>query len=194
MIVRKLMTGALRDRVEIDKTRTKGTNAIVTFGTLSDAIKKNYKIVSEGEVESIGGYLNKFFVKLVNLFPEYMGNISKEERDLMREKDDLTLELLMFHGYVAVSSRLYGKEDWESKLSKLKSIIQIGQWRGVILQSDCPIWDRIFTGGDTKKIVSGSSTVAYVSKTMADYIEFGIDHAVRNIKEDDQKKLEKLNK
>ena len=193
MIVRKLMNSSLRDRVEVDKTRTKGTNNIVTFGTLSDSIKKNYKLISEDDVELIGNYLVKFFSKLINLFPEYFGNIPKEDRDLMRIRD-LTLELLMFHGYVAISSRLYGKEDWESKLSKIKSIIQIGQWRGTILQSDCPIWERIFTGGDVKKIISGSYTVSYVSKVMADYIEFGIDHAIRNIKEDDQKKLEKLNK
>ena len=194
MIVRRLMTGSLRERVEIDKTRTKGTNNIVTFGTLSDAIKKNFKITTEDDVNPISNHLNKFFNKLINLFPEYFGNVSKEERDLMREKNDLTLELLMFHGYIAISSRLYGKEDWESKLSKLKSIIQVGSWRGHILQSDCPIWDRIFKGGDEKRIVNGSSSVSYVSKVMADYIEFGIDYAIKNIKEDDQKKLEKLNK
>jgi len=194
MIVRRLMNSSLRDRVEVDKTRTKGTNAIVTFGTLSDSIKKNYKITTEDDVDPISNHLNKFFNKLINLFPEYLGNISKEKRDLMREKDDLTLELLMFHGYIAISFRLYGKDDWESKLSKLRSIIQIGQWKGTILQSDCPIWDRIFTGGDTKKIVSGSSTVAYVSKTLGDYIEFGIDYTVNGIKEEDTKKLEKLNK
>jgi len=194
MIVRRLMTSVLRDKIETDNTRTKGTNKIVTFGTLSDAIKKNYKLITENDVELVGDYLTKFFSKLISIFPEYFGNVSKEDRDLMRIRDDLTLELLMFHGYVAISSRLYGKEDWETKLSKLRSIIQIGQWRGYILQSDCPIWDRIFKGGDEKRIVNGSSSVSFVSKTLGDYIEFGIDHAINNIKEDDQKKLEKLNK
>jgi len=194
MIVRNLMSNSLRDRIEVDKTRTKGTNNIVTFGTLSDSIKKNYKITTEEDVVPISNHLNKFFNKLINLFPEYFGNVSKEERDLMREKDDLTLELLMFHGYIAISSRLYGKDDWEDKLSKLKNKINIGQWRGTILQSDCPIWNRIFKGGDEKRIVNGSSSVSYVSKVMADYIEFGIDYAVNSIKEDDAKKLEKLNK
>ena len=194
MIVRRIMTSVLRDKIETDNTRTKGTNKIVTFGTLSDAIKKNYKLITEDDVELVGDYLTKFFSKLISIFPEYFGNVSKEDRDLMRIRDDLTLELLMFHGYVAISSRLYGKEDWETKLSKLRSIIQIGQWRGIILQSDCPIWDRIFKGGDEKRIVNGSSSVSFVSKTLGDYIEFGIDHAIRNIKEDDQKKLEKLNK
>ena len=194
MIVRRLMTSVLRDKIETDNTRTKGTNKIVTFGTLSDAIKKNYKLITEDDVELVGDYLTKFFSKLISIFPEYFGNVSKEDRDLMRIRDDLTLELLMFHGYVAISSRLYGKEDWETKLSKLRSIIQIGQWRGYILQSDCPIWDRIFKGGDEKRIVNGSSSVSFVSKTLGDYIEFGIDHAIKNIKEDDEKKLEKLNK
>jgi len=194
MIVRRLMTSVLRDKIETDNTRTKGTNKIVTFGTLSDAIKKNYKLITEDDVELVGDYLTKFFSKLISIFPEYFGNVSKEDRDLMRIRDDLTLELLMFHGYVAISSRLYGKEDWETKLSKLRSIIQIGQWRGYILQSDCPIWDRIFKGGDEKRIVNGSSSVSFVSKTLGDYIEFGIDHAIKNIKEDDQKKLDKLNK
>ena len=194
MIVRRLMTSVLRDKIETDNTRTKGTNKIVTFGTLSDAIKKNYKLITEDDVELVGDYLTKFFSKLISIFPEYFGNVSKEDRDLMRIRDDLTLELLMFHGYVAISSRLYGKEDWETKLSKLRSIIQIGQWRGTILQSDCPIWERIFKGGDEKRIVNGSSSVSFVSKTLGDYIEFGIDHAIRNIKEDDEKKLAKLNK
>ena len=194
MIVRKLMTNVLRDKVEVDKTRTTGTNNIVTFGTLSDSIKRNFKLTTEDDVELVSEFLSKFFSKLINLFPNYMGNISKEDRDLMRTKD-LTLELLMFHGYVTISSRLYENQvDWESKLSKLKSIIQIGQWRGNILQSDCPIWDRIFKGGDEKRIVNGSSSVSFVSKVMGDYIEFGIDYAIKNIKEDDEKKLEKLNK
>ena len=194
MIVRKLMTNILRDKVEVDKTRTTGTNNIVTFGTLSDAIKRNFKLTTEDDVELISEFLSKFFSKLINLFPNYMGNVSKEDRDLMRTRD-LTLELLMFHAYVAISSKLYeNQEDWESKLSKLKSIIQVGSWRGHILQSDCPIWDRIFKGGDEKRIVNGSSSVSYVNKVMADYIEFGIDYAVNSIKEDDAKKLEKLNK
>lgn len=193
MIVRKLMETSLRDKVEKDKNRTKGTNYIVTFGTLNDAIKRNFKIPTEDDVYKISDYLIQFFSKLINLFPEYFGNMAKEDRDLMRIRD-LTLELLMFHGYIAISSRLYGKDDWETKLSKLRSVIQIGQWRGHILQSDCPIWDRIFKGGDEKRIVNGSSSVSFVSKTLGDYIEFGIDHAIKNIKEDDQKKLEKLNK
>lgn len=193
MIVRKLMTNSLRDKVETDKTRTKGTNNIVTFATLSDAIKKNYKINTEEDVESISNYLNKFFNKLINLFPDYFGNISKEERDLKRQQD-LTLELQMFHGYVAISSRLYEKDNWETSLSKLKDTIQIGEWNGTILQTDCPLWDRIFRGGEDRKIVSSSVTRTFVSKTLGDYIEFGIDQTVKNIKEDDEKKLEKLNK
>lgn len=195
MIVRNLMSKSLRDKIEIDKTRTKGTDKIVTFGTLSDSIKKNYKLATEENVESISNHLNNFFNKLINLFPDYFGNMTKEERDSMREKDDLTLELLMFHGYISISSRLYEKEDWEGKLEKLKDTIKIDDWTGTILQSDCPLWKKIFRGDDKdKKIVSGSSSVSFVSKTMGDYIEFGIDQTLKNIKEDDKKKLEKLNK
>jgi hypothetical protein len=184
MIVRNLMANSLRDKIEIDKTRTKGTKNIVTFGTLSDSIKRNYKIVTENDVELISNYLNNFFSRLINLFPDYFGNMSKEERDLMRQKDNLILELLMFHGYIATSSRLYGKDDWENKLSKLKDVIQIDDWTGNILQSDCPLWSRIFRGeGKDKKIVSGSSSVSFVSKTMGDYIEFGIEYLINSLKE-----------
>jgi len=184
MIVRKLMNNSLRDKVEIDKTRTKGTKNIVTFGTLSDSIKKNFKITTEEDVELISDHLNIFFNKLTNLFPDYFGNMSKEDRDSMRQKDTLHLELLMFHGYIAVSSKLYGKENWESNLSKLKETIKIDNWEGNILQSNCPLWTRIFRGeGKDKKIVSGSSSVSFVSKTMGDYIEFGIDYVIDSLKE-----------
>ena len=185
MIVRKLMNSSLRDKVEIDKTRTKGTKNIVTFGTLSDSIKKNFKINTEEDVKLISNHLNVYFNKLINLFPDYFGNMPKEERDSMRQKDTLHLELLMFHGYIAVSSRLYGKEDWKSKLLKLKEKIKINNWEGTILQSDCPLWTKIFRGeGKDKKIVSGSSSVSFVSKTMGDYIEFGIDYVIDSLKEE----------
>jgi len=193
MITRNLMKGSLRDKIEIDKNRTKGTNNIVTFATLNDAINDNFKIPVEEDVEKISTYLNLFFTKLINIFPEYFGNMSKEDRSIMRTKD-LNLELLMFRGYVAISSRLYGKENWEDSLSKLRSVIQIGSWRGTILQSDCPIWDRIFRGGDERKIVSGSTTVKYCSNVLGDYIEFGIDETLRKIKEADEEKFRKLNK
>lgn len=184
IIVRHLMNNSLRNKVEIDKTSTKGTNHIVTFATLNDAIKKNYKITTEEDVEKINNFLNKFFIKLIIIFPEYFGNISKEERDLMRQKD-LTLELQMFHGYIAISSRLYGKDNWEASLLKLKDKIKIGEWEGDILQTDCPLWDRIFRGGDNRKIVSSSVTRSFVSKTLGDYIEFGIDYVINSLKENE---------
>lgn len=183
MIVRNLMNNSqLRGKIEIEKNITKGTNNIVTFSTLNDAIKKCYKIATEDDVKSITNHLILFFNKLINLYSDYFGNMEQSERDIMRKKDNLTLELLMFYGYVSISTRLYSKENWESKLLKLKDVVKINGWEGNILQSNCPLWENtIYRGKD--KIVNSSTTRNTVIKIMGDYIEFGIDYILENNKE-----------
>jgi len=184
MIVRSLLTSVLRNKVEIDKTSTKKTNHIVTFSTLDDAIKKSYKISTEDSVDSITKHLVAFFNKLISMYPDYFGNMSLEEREKARNQDNLILELLMFHGYISASARLYGKEDWESKLMTFKNTIKIDGWEGNVLQPDCPLWkNKIFRGDG--KIVSGTTTQNYVRKVLGNYVEFGLDYTINNIKEEE---------
>ena len=167
-LVKKVINNSeLSGKVDNVSTTHKG-HYITTFSALISAINMHLKPTTKEQANIMSDYLANFFNKLINIFPEYLGNATAEERLEMR-KENLHAELLTMFGYVAIAKHLIGTDDIDSKLRKLKDKIKIGEWEGTILDRNCPIWaDSIMRSKN--KIVNTKSTQKLMSSIMVDYV------------------------
>ena len=119
-IVRTIMSESdLKGRIETVSTSIKSSSpSIVTFGVLTNAIKKHYQPQTKAEQRQIEEWLVSYFDELVSIFPKFMANANIEERNELK-KQYFTIEPLAFGAFVALSKVLKDDEDWKTKLAKL---------------------------------------------------------------------------
>ncbi|MGL4454107.1 MAG: DNA sulfur modification protein DndB, partial [Sarcina sp.] len=135
------------NKVTIAKSDEKN---IVTFSTLTNAIKESFPIIQDKQEEQdIYDFLVLFFKELTDIFPEILDyelrTISKEE--------SLVCENVMFYGWMAIAEYLYlirQKGGWQKKLKALENID---------FNKDARIWNVIVRPGKTGvNIVSNKQT------------------------------------
>ena len=150
--------------------RVKGNNDLTNFAKIYEGIKNNFrdKLTTKNEADKIADYLILFWNELINLLPEYMGVINNRQE--MRDKD-LTIQQITFNAYFALARKLYGLENWQEKLAKLKEPIQVNGFRGYIFSKDNPWWSECFRiKNGIPMVVNSSSTVRAVTKHVVGYI------------------------
>lgn len=117
-IVRKIMSESDL-KVETVSTSIKSSSpSIVTFGVLTNAIKKHYQPQTKAEQKQVEEWLIDYFDELVSLFPKFMANANIEERNELK-KQYFTIEPLAFGAFVALSKVLKDDQDWKAKIAKL---------------------------------------------------------------------------
>jgi len=162
----------LRDKIKIGSgsIRAKGNNDLTNFAKIYEGIKNNFrdKILTKSEADKVANYLILFWDELINLLPEYMGHISNRQE--MRDKD-LTIQQITFNAYFAVARKLYGLENWQERLAKLKEPVQVDGFRGYIFSKDNPYWSECFRiKNGIPMVVNSSSTIRAVTKHVVSYI------------------------
>lgn len=167
-ISRKVMNESeLKGKIELISTSVKGKNSIVTFAILSQSIKENYKPATNKEADKIAKYLIEYFDELVELFPEYLGNMNINSRNEARKKSFI-LEPLAFYGIVSLSNQLMKIKDWQEQLKKLRQEVTVGKWKGEFLDKKNPLWNSVFREGD--KIINNTSTQAFMTKAISQFV------------------------
>ncbi|HEY8804745.1 MAG TPA: DNA sulfur modification protein DndB [Clostridium sp.] len=160
-IVRKIMKESdLKGKIETVSTSIRHSSPnVVTFGVLTNAIKKFYAPQTKREQEDISNYLVEFIDELVNIFPEFLANPDLEKRNELK-KQYFTIEPMAFGAWVALSSELRGDTNWKKKLSKLKD--------SDFLLRDKDHFKQILREGG--RVINTSSTQKYFSQILIDFI------------------------
>jgi len=172
-VARRLINESeLRDKIKIGagSLRVKGDNNLTNFAKIYEGIKGNFrdKILTKNEADKVTDYLILYWNELVNLLPGYFGNITNRQE--MRDKD-LTIQQITFNAYFALARKLYGLENWQEKLAKLKEPVQVNGFRGYIFSKDNPWWSECFRiKNGIPMVVNSSSTVRAVTKHVVGYI------------------------
>jgi len=162
----------LRNKIQIGSgsLRVKGNNNLTTFAIIYEGIKNNFRneLTTKKEADKIADYLILFWDELINLLPEYFGDITNRQE--MRDKD-LTIQQITFNAYFALARKLYGLENWKEKLAKLKESVHVEGYRGYIFSKDNPWWSECFRiKNGIPMVINSSSTVRAVTKHIVGYI------------------------
>lgn len=104
MLIDELKKSKLGDRVSKKEKLTTKRNEIVTYGTLSYAIEKYFKIERKVDMYRVADYLNEFFDILLEVYDEeFNANYSDTK------KKSLVNSNVMFVGYVILASKMREK-------------------------------------------------------------------------------------
>lgn len=148
IIVKKLMQSSLKDRVEVTKNTIskKDPYCIVTFATLSNAIDMVYKPSQYQDIDIIYEYLDKFFYKLFEIFPE----ITDYQKRIESRETSLVAENFMFYGYIAISKTIKDYPNWQDLMLLLKEFE---------FRKDASVWfgSIIKKGNNNKLMIINSS-------------------------------------
>ena len=172
-VARRLINESeLRDKIKIGagSLRVKGDNNLTNFAKIYEGIKSNFrdKILTKNEADKVTDYLILYWNELVNLLPGYFGDITNRQE--MRDKD-LTIQQITFNAYFALARKLYGLENWQEKLAKIKEPVQVDGFRGYIFSKDNPYWSECFRiKNGIPMVVNSSSTIRAVTKHVVSYI------------------------
>lgn len=162
----------LRGRVECTTTTIRGKNPnVVTFSTLSQAIKYNFSPRTKDEANDLAKYLTEFIDALVNTFPDELGENKPELKEELRQKS-LVSEALSWFGYMRIAKDLYGsngKKKLKDYLKLLNNNIVIDGQKYSFLDKNNPIWKNIFR--ENNKIINNTSTQKIIAETMSKFIK-----------------------
>lgn len=111
----------LQYKITTDYLLIKNNSAYVMFDDLSDAIKEVFTIKSQRDVKKITKFLIEFFNELVGIYSDEFTNLKSS-----KEKCYIT-HPNMFIGYVALASKLKGKNNWEDELEDILSKIDFSK-------------------------------------------------------------------
>jgi len=168
----------LHEKVELVTTSIKGKpNLIITFSTLTQSIRNNFKPATKNEIERIGNLLIKFFDELIETFPGLMGNDSVKRGE--QRKKFLAIENICWNGYMSTFAKIIDRKDWKHKINRLNNNVTIGNWKGKFLSRENPMFSFIYDSDG--KIINNSSTVSRVTKMITDYAlgEKSIDQIIK---------------
>ena len=172
-VARKLINESeLNGKIKIGSgsIRAKTNNDITTFALVYDGIKSNFSnlLLTRNEADKITEYLILYWNELVNLLPEYFGNITN--RHEMRNKD-LTIQQITINSYFALARKLYGLENWKEKLAKLKDPVQVDNFKGYVFSKENPWWSECFRiKNSTPMVINSSSTIRVVTRKIVEHI------------------------
>lgn len=148
IIVKKLMQSSLKDKVEVTKNTIgkKDPLCIVTFATLSNAIEMVYRPSQYQDIDTIYEYLDKFFYRLFEIFPE----ITDYNQRVQSKEESLVAENFMFYGYIAISKLIKDYPNWDELMLLLKDFD---------FRKDSSVWygSIIKKGSNNKLMIINSS-------------------------------------
>ncbi|MGE8080950.1 DNA sulfur modification protein DndB [Peribacillus loiseleuriae] len=91
----------LKDRISVDGHVSVGSNEIVRYGVLSDAINSEFIMKSRLDADKVGERLSKFFYYLFGLYPdEFINDVNR-----IKKKSYINTNR-MFAGYVVLAKRM----------------------------------------------------------------------------------------
>lgn len=138
-IVRKIMSESDLKIETVSTTIKSSSPSIVTFGVLTNAIKKTYNPQTKAETRQVEEWLVNFFDQLVSIFPKFMANPNLAERNELKAKY-FTIEPLAFGAYVSLSKVLQGDENWKEKLARLAKddffLRTADRWKPILRNED----------------------------------------------------------
>lgn len=125
-IIRELMEGALKDKVELSKNviPKSSKDKVVTFATLNNALKSynGLEALTDDEVKSLTKYLNHFFLELFSIFEGFDDAGIRKHGSILKIKYDN----FAFYGYMALAFELYTREceagDYELMTKQMQSL------------------------------------------------------------------------
>ena len=92
--------------------------ALVTKNIIAEAIAESYELDETTDIRELGGWIIEFTDYLFSLYPDafIVNPYEVQEYSFINHKN-------MFYGYIALSGKLYGNDDWKNILkNKLESI------------------------------------------------------------------------
>ena len=96
----------------------KHNKGLVTKNIIAESIAENYELNDTTDIRGLGGWIVEFTDYLFSLYPsEFITDpYSNKEHSVINHKN-------MFHGYIALSSKLYNNQNWKKILeNKMQSI------------------------------------------------------------------------
>lgn len=111
-VVRNLMRNSeLAGRVEVIRNTItkKEKRHVVTFATMTNAIKMVYGEMTNAQAQELSSYLGEFFDGLFNT----MNELVDFDRRQQSKETSLKAENFAFYGYVVISKLLRDKENWQ---------------------------------------------------------------------------------
>lgn len=181
-IIRSLMENELKNRVEVSKNviPKKSLEKVVTFATLSNALKANIDLetLNENEINSLTAFLNHFFSEI---FVMYDGFYDDDVRYHQSNKL-MVYDNFMFYGYVALALYIYRdhKECMDGEYGDATKDIKL--IHSINFEKSDPIWREVVVQkedkyGNTKYVVANNMSTRRIVSTI-------IVRAFKEIKEE----------
>jgi hypothetical protein len=147
-VTRALNEGSydLNGKIVTDKVYIRNGEALTLFNVMSDTIDELYEIKTNKDVIDLSKWLGGFFDYIIGSYPhEFV-------EDIDGTKASSTINMpLTFVGYLALSKKLYGQENWELQLTDALSNIDFSL--------ENPVWEQLAVTKDGKYNITFSKPI-----------------------------------
>jgi hypothetical protein len=134
----------------LSNTISKNSVKMLTFGTLTEALRTAFPGVTETDFDEVVDFLMAFLEKLKSVRPLEINTLSLAQRQKAR-REMFTDQATMFHAFFRVAAWLRDNHssDWEECLERLNAKITVelvdsagqrSEWKGDVFDRMSPLW------------------------------------------------------